>query len=210
EIVFEVVRLQLEQPQQVVLLFVRPEDDGYVAGHLEPAFCQGALECPPPAGATVEIVVKETCVNARQEPSRLGPINRCLRAGERYFLTGESEEADGRLWVELLDAGWVSASYIRCVEACGEAAIPLPCSGGPCPPPVGAVMEVTIQSGCLNARVAPGLESEATSCLPDGHTGVAMTFETALAGGFQWIFLHNAGWVAANYTRCVRECGGTS
>ncbi|MPZ23137.1 MAG: hypothetical protein GEU28_06245, partial [Dehalococcoidia bacterium] len=112
----------LEDPasgETLTLVFVRAEGDGYVVGHLEPAFCQGQAPCPPPTGATVEVAVSETCATARLEPGRAGRINRCLGAGERGTVAGPLVERDARLWIELAGIGWVSASYLRCVEGCG-------------------------------------------------------------------------------------------
>ncbi|MEX2239048.1 MAG: hypothetical protein WEB00_16135, partial [Dehalococcoidia bacterium] len=106
-------------PQLTLLLFVRPEGDGYVVGHIEPPLCQGDAACPPPAGAIVEIVVQETCANVRLEPGLDGPLERCVPAGETFIVTGEAQEVDARLWVELEGGLWVSASYIRCLDGCG-------------------------------------------------------------------------------------------
>ena len=104
--------------RQYVLLFVRPEGESWVVGHLEPAFCQGDSDCPPRTGAIVEVVVKETCVNARSEPGVDGPINQCMGDGVQAVVVGGPVEVDARIWVELQGLGWISASYIRCLEGC--------------------------------------------------------------------------------------------
>jgi alpha-tubulin suppressor-like RCC1 family protein len=101
------------------LLFVREEGEGFVVGHLEPPPCQGQTPCPPPAGAIVEIVVKETCANARLEPGIEGPINRCALLGTSGMVVGEPVELDGRTWIEVEGLGWVSVSFVRCTEDCG-------------------------------------------------------------------------------------------
>ncbi|MPZ23254.1 MAG: hypothetical protein GEU28_06870 [Dehalococcoidia bacterium] len=100
------------------LYFVRPEGGGFVVDHIEPAPCQGALPCPPPVGATVEVVVNG-CVNARSEPTVTARINQCVAGGTSAVLSGGPQEADARTWVQLEGLGWISASYINCVEGCG-------------------------------------------------------------------------------------------
>ena len=99
------------------VFFVRPEGGGFVMDHIEPAPCQGQIPCPPPVGATVEIVA-DGCVNARNQPSISAPINNCVDGGTEATLTDGPVDADARLWVELEGLGWVSASFITCTEGC--------------------------------------------------------------------------------------------
>lgn len=99
------------------VFFVRPEGGGFVVDHIEPAPCQGQIPCPPPVGATVEIVA-DGCVNARNQPSISAPINNCVDGGTEATLTDGPVDSDARLWVELEGLGWVSASFITCMEGC--------------------------------------------------------------------------------------------
>ena len=100
------------------VFFVRPEGGGFVVDHIEPAPCQGQLPCPPPVGATVEVVA-DGCVNARSQPTISSPINQCVDGGTEATLSDGPVDADARLWVELEGLGWVSASFISCTEGCG-------------------------------------------------------------------------------------------
>lgn len=100
------------------VFFVRPEGEGFIVDHIEPAPCGGQLPCPPPIGATVEIVT-EGCVNARSQPTITASINQCVDDGTRAVISAGPTEADARTWVELQGLGWVSASFITCVEGCG-------------------------------------------------------------------------------------------
>lgn len=99
------------------VFFVRPESGGFVVDHIEPAPCQGQLPCPPPVGATVEIVA-DGCVNARNQPSISAAINECVDGGTEATLSDGPVDADARLWVELQGLGWVSSSFITCTEGC--------------------------------------------------------------------------------------------
>jgi hypothetical protein len=99
------------------VFFVRPEGGGFVVDHIEPAPCQGQLPCPPPVGATVEIVA-DGCVNARAQPSITAAINECVDGGTAATLSDGPVDADARLWVELEGLGWVSSSFISCTEGC--------------------------------------------------------------------------------------------
>jgi hypothetical protein len=101
------------------IFFVVAAGDEYVVDHIEPAPCRGALPCPPPTGATVIVVTPEGCVNARSEPTISGAVNECVSDGTRAELIGGPVQADARTWVELLNLGWISASFIECVEDCG-------------------------------------------------------------------------------------------
>jgi hypothetical protein len=100
------------------LFFVRPEGNAYVVDHIEPAPCGGELPCPPAPGATIRILTDEGCVNARSEPSIDAPINECMDNGTQAEIISEYVEADARVWVELENFGWVSASFIQCVSNC--------------------------------------------------------------------------------------------
>ena len=100
------------------LFFVRQQGEGYVVDHIEPAPCGGELPCPPAPGGTIRILTDEACANARSEPSIDAAINDCLENGTQAVIISEYVEADARIWVELEDYGWVSASFIQCVSNC--------------------------------------------------------------------------------------------
>lgn len=97
--------------------FVRPEGNGFIVDHIEPAPCGGQAPCPPVIGATVEITT-EGCVNARSQPTITASINECVEDGTRAKLVAGPTQADARTWVELEGLGWVSAGFINCVSEC--------------------------------------------------------------------------------------------
>jgi hypothetical protein len=101
------------------VFFVRPEGAAFVVDHIEPVPCRGVVPCPPPVGATVQVVTTEGCVNARSEPSINSQINQCVDNGTQAALVGGPVNADARTWIELEGLGWMSAGYIECVTGCG-------------------------------------------------------------------------------------------
>jgi hypothetical protein len=102
------------------LYFVVRDGDGWLVDHVEPGPCRNQVPCPPPPGATVEIVTDEadSCANVRREPGINGELVDCLANGTLALVSDWPVDMDARTWVPLTDLGWVSASYLRCVGNC--------------------------------------------------------------------------------------------
>lgn len=129
QLVFE-VRVAEDYQGAPGLYILRPQGGGYVVDHIEPPPCHGDDQCPPPVGATAEIFATEGCINLRAEPSILAPVVHCAEFQNIGEVTRGPVEADGRTWIgfdgildpftgEPSSGGWVSVSYVRCLDGCG-------------------------------------------------------------------------------------------